>query len=190
MEKKDKLILRATLLVAILALTMAGLSVGGVFQHRKIAFVRSSDLVYGYLGMKDAHQDFEQKSKVWQANVDTLQQNFQQAYSNFNTQAPSMKAEEKDQQEQLLEQQKQQLLAYTDALNKQAKTEDEKITQGVLNQINSFVTEYGQQHDYEIILGTTNGGSLLYGQDGIDITEDLLKALNENYLGEKPAATK
>ena len=190
MEKKDKIILRATFVVALIALTLSGMSSAGFFQKRKIAFVRSADLVYGYIGMKDAHEGFEQKSKIWQANVDTMQLSYQQAYSNFNMQQASMKTEEKEQQEKQLELQKQQLLSYTDALNKQAKTEDEKITQGVLNQINSFVTEYGQLHDYEIILGTTNGGSLLYGQDGIDITEDLLKALNENYLGEKTPATK
>ena len=171
--------LNITLIIAIAALILSTLVFTGVFNKKKIAYVRSSDLVYGYLGMKEAQNKFNEKSQQLQANIDTLERDYQLSLSKYSSESSSLSKAEKQQREKVILQQQQSMVNYTQTLNKKMKEEDEKTTQGVLNQINSFVEEYGKAHGYIIILGTTLSGNLLYGDEAIDITKEVMEELNK-----------
>lgn len=177
---KTNIALTAGLLSFALSLT---LFIDSQFEDR-IAYVRSSELVYGYIGMKEAQNRYEEKAEIWQANVDTLQKEFQLAVSKYTADVASLSDVDKERRKKTLSVQQENLVGYSKALNSKAKEEDEKTTQAVLNQINSFVEEYGTQNGYNVILGTTLSGSLLYGDDAIDITEEILDAMNRAYTGE------
>lgn len=150
---------------------------------KKIAYVRSTELVYGYMGMKEAGNKFKENTQMWQANIDTLQRDYQTTLSRFTSEAPRLSENERAERENYLTQQQQSLMNYTQAINTKMLEEDKKMTEGVLNQVNSFIEQYGKDHGYEIILGTTLSGSLLYGDNAIDITDEVLSALNNNYEG-------
>lgn len=173
-----------SLIISIISLISFGLLISGVFNKKKVAYVRSTELIYGYLGMQTAHKEYEEKSKSWQANVDTLQKEYQQALGNYTKMANKLGKEEKETQEHALQQQQQMVYNYMQSINAKAKQEDEKTTQAVLNQVNSFVEDYGKKNGYDIILGTTLSGSLLYGDDAMDITKEVLAKLNESYKGD------
>src|ERR1051325_2407211 len=134
-------------------------------SNNRIAFVRSSEVIYNYLGMKEAQNRFQEKSQGWQSNIDTLQKEFQLAMSNYTAEAGKMDKKEKEEREQLLQKQQENLVNYTKTLNDKAKQEDQKMTDGVLNQINSFVEQYGKDHGYTVIFGTTLSGNVLYGDN-------------------------
>lgn len=170
-----------TLIIAILALVLSTLSITGFFQKKKVAYVRSTDLVYGYLGMKEAQAEYQKKSQMWTMNIDTLQKDYQLGFSRYTAEVSRLNPAQKAERERLLSEQQKNIMTYTKAVNEQAKMEDEKITKGVLNQINSFVEEYGQENGYDIILGTTDSGNLLYGKESMDITDIVLKELNISY---------
>lgn len=170
--------------IAFLSLLLNILFISGIFNKKKIAYVRSTELVYGYLGMQEAQRDFQQKSQIWQANVDTLQQDYQVSFSKYSSESATLSKDEKTEREKILIQQQESLMNYTQTINAKMKEEDKKTTEGVLNQINSFVEEYGKENGYEVILGTTLSGNLLYGDEAIDITKEVLEELNKTYKGE------
>src|SRR6185503_17355979 len=72
---------------------------------KKIAYVRSAELVYGYLGMQEANRDYEQKTKVYQANIDTLQKDYQLSFSQYSSESPTLSKDEKAEREKVLMQQ-------------------------------------------------------------------------------------
>jgi outer membrane protein len=146
-----------------------------------MAYVRSADLIYGYKGMNEAQQAFQEKQNLWKANLDTLQVEYKNSVQEFGKLVSSMDKDEKMQRQKMLVEEQKQLLTYSQAIEKKAREEDEKITQGILNQVNSLVEKYGKDHGYTVIFGTTQAGSLLYADDAIDITDDLLKELNGSY---------
>lgn len=170
--------------VIFLLLVNAGLVIWVKLTSVKIAYVRSSELVNGYLGMKEARNTYELKLQLWQANVDTLKLDYQRALNKYNNELTNLSIEEKKLRVSYLQKQESNLIQYSEIIKQKAKQEDEKMTQGVLNQVNSFVQEYAVQHGYDIVLGTTLSGSILYGIETIDITDELLKALNKVYKGE------
>ncbi|MEM9859487.1 MAG: OmpH family outer membrane protein [Bacteroidota bacterium] len=166
------------------------LSVGGsllaikFFNQKKIAFVRSQDIIYKYEGTVEAMAKFNNQKQQWQANVDTLKFDFQRAVNRYNQEYAALSVSERQQREEGLSQQERQFQNYAGAINDKIQAADEEMMQASLNQINAFVEEYSQSHGYDIILGTTLSGSVLYGDEGLDITDQLLEALNKNYRGE------
>ncbi|MEM8566150.1 MAG: OmpH family outer membrane protein [Bacteroidota bacterium] len=166
------------------------LSVGGsllaikFFNQKKIAFVRSQDIIYKYEGTVEAMAKFNNQKQQWQANVDTLKFDFQRAVNRYNQEYAALSVSERQQREEGLSQQERQFQNYAGAINDKIQAADEEMMQASLNQINAFVEEYSQSHGYDIILGTTLSGSVLYGDEGLDITDELLEALNKNYRGE------
>ena len=176
--KKRIFLFSAILLLIIISI---GISIYSVYRSPRIAYVRSQDLVYKYLGMKEAQSIFVNKKQIWKGNIDTLNFNYQKSLGEFNVLISKLSKEERSISQEKLWRQKNELLRYSEATEQKAKLEDEKMTQGVLNQINGFIEEYGKENGYDIILGTTLSGSLLYSKQEMDITEQVLNRLNQSY---------
>lgn len=168
------------------------LAIGGCFYtyfqlngQKKIAYVRSGDLIYGFQGMKEAQDTFKLKTVVWKANIDTLQAEFNRSLEIYDRSYRQYSSVERTQQQEEIRTQQENLERFRTAIQAQSQEEQTKITEGVLNQINSFVADYGKEHGYDLILGTTVSGNIMYGTDYIDITDEVLKELNNYYKGVK-----
>lgn len=157
------------------------------FNTPKIAYVRSGELVYQYKGMKEAQNKFQEKTKELKANLVSLREDFEKAIQKYQLEANKLTIKEKQEREQNLQKQRQQILEYEETVGNKVKMEEETMTSGVLNQVNSFVQSYAQEKGYSMVLGTTTSGNILYGEGGMDITEELIKALNEEYYGKGKA---
>lgn len=69
----------------------------------------------------------------------------------------------------------------------QRKTEEanKEIEQMIWKRLNPYLEEYGKEKGYEFIFGASGTGSILYADKGKDITEDMIKYVNERYHGKK-----
>ncbi|MDI1233821.1 MAG: OmpH family outer membrane protein [bacterium] len=55
----------------------------------------------------------------------------------------------------------------------------------IITQLNSYIKEYGKKNGYKFILGTDNKGTLLYGDEGLDITDKVTIYVNDRFQGER-----
>ncbi len=149
--------------------------------NKNFAYVRTGDLINEFTGMKEARAAYQTKSKSWSSNMDTLGFNFQKALNKFNMESTAMTPEERKKQETNLITQQRMLKDYENEMNRTAKLEEEQMTSGVLNQINSYIDKYGKDNGYDLIFGTNTSGNLLYGNQGMDITTEILQGLNMSY---------
>lgn len=133
-----------------------------------LAYVRSEVLINEFAGMQEARQQYEQKQQQWQAHLDTLRADY------ARLEQASGSADELAFVARNIQQ-------YTIRTEQLAREEDQQMTQAVLDQVNAFVEQYGEEQGYDLILGTTQSGNLLYGDAALDITEELLRALNHHY---------
>ncbi|MFL5730509.1 MAG: OmpH family outer membrane protein, partial [Cytophagaceae bacterium] len=72
-------------------------------------------------------------------------------------------------------------LQYNQTAQEQLQQRQRQLSGQVLTTVNTFIQDYGKNHGYKIILGTTNDGSILYGLDQDDLTSVILEELNKNY---------
>jgi outer membrane protein len=152
----------------------------------KIGYVRTSELVYGFAGMKEAHEVYEKKRQGWQSFLDSLNADYQKSLSGYSTERASLPSADRMERETFLQKQRENLEQQRLALEGRIREEDQRMTQGVLNQINSMTQQYGKEHGYDLIMATTQSGNILYADDAIDITKELLVVLNHNYNPNAP----
>jgi outer membrane protein len=150
----------------------------------KVAYVKSQELVYEYQGMKEAQSRFETEKQLFQIQLDSLQQVYRMLISNYQSDAPMLSPVEKKQRQELIQMQEGKLRDEQMQIQEKIKEKEDKLTQGVLNQINSFVELYGKENDYDLIFGTTLSGNILYGNEAIDITKEVKEELNKSYKSE------
>lgn len=157
-----------------------------LFLNRpKIAYVRSHDLIEKYQGTLEARAEFEKKKNGMSSNVDSLKIDFERAKNQYLKDINSLSPKQRSEKEEMLTFQQEQLVKYSEAVLMKVQEEDNKMMQEVLNQVNSFIEEYAKTRNYSLILGTTLSGSLLYGEQAIDITDQLLLELNNRYKGKQ-----
>ena len=173
--KKGTLIFNIVVVVALIALIWLH------FRTDKIAYVDTNILMQKYEGMKQARVEFQQKSKSWQANSDTLVKQWEAELKSYEKERSSMSAKEKQLKEEILRSKQMQINKYQQATQDKAKAEEQKLTQSVLNIVNDYITEYGKKHGYKYILGANGAGSILYANRNNEITEAILEGLNKEY---------
>ncbi|MBT1699180.1 OmpH family outer membrane protein [Fulvivirgaceae bacterium PWU4] len=57
----------------------------------------------------------------------------------------------------------------------------EQYTADIWKRINQHVADYGKENGYDFILGASGDGSLMYAEEGNNITEEVIVYLNERY---------
>ena len=141
----------------------------------------SSVIMDQYKGMVEARKDYQVKADAWQANIDTLQSEIEKLIQDYTENQHKLSGELRADKEAEINRKQEQFYKYREAIAQKAQEEDQKLTEGVVKQINSYLEEYGKENKYSIIFGTTSGGSIVYGDDATDITSEVLKGMNEEY---------
>jgi outer membrane protein len=61
---------------------------------------------------------------------------------------------------------------------------NEKYRNEINMQINKYVEEYAKEKNYDVIFGGNGSGNLMYLDERLNITEDVLNYINKKYEGE------
>lgn len=175
-------------IISVLGLLLGVIAnIGWLYTYQdktRVAYVNNADLIDGYDGYKVKKSDYEVQVMQWQANIDTLTMDHYRRVSDFKLQSDTLSNKSRNSKRQFLVQREQEIERYKAEIEKQAAESEEKMMIAILNQINSFIEVYGDKHNYDIIMGATNQGNILYAKEShTDITEEVLKSLNEQYAG-------
>lgn len=170
------------LTLSVLAILGAATSLFLNLRSEEIVYVDSTVLLEKYQGMLDARAEFQKKASAWQANIDTLESEVKSAIMDYEKGVSKMTAKEKELSQELIRTKQQQFRDYQQAIQQQSQQEDLAMTQQVLDRVNVFIREYGKKKNYKIILGTSQG-NIVYAEDGLDITDEVVELLNADYLG-------
>ncbi len=150
-------------------------------KSSELVYVDVNKLIEGYKRTKVAKAEFEKKANMMKTNVDSLLTGWQNELKSYEKERSSLSDKELKLKQELLSNKQQQINGYQEAIQKQIQEEDKKMTQTVINDINDYVKEYGKKEGYKIIFGASGGGSIMYGDEAADLTEEVLKGLNAEY---------
>ena len=168
--------------MAFKSIVIVGLIVVIALQFEKkevIAYVDSVKLVNGYKGMQAARREFEQKTAVWQANLDTLKNELELKVKQYESTHAKLSSKEKTLTEELLQTKQEQLINYQNIVAEKIQKEDKELTTKVLGKVNDYLKKYGEERGYLIIFAATQYGNIVYAAKGSDITDQVLEGLNK-----------
>ena len=147
----------------------------------KLGYVRSAVLIEKYYGMQAMRTELDKNSSILQANIDTLKLDLQRNINQYNSEYLSMSKEERKLKEEMLYRQENELKKYIESVNIDIEKREQELFNATLSQINASIEEYGKQHNFDYIFGTTSEGSLVYAKNCHDLTEELIKKINLEY---------
>ena len=164
------------------------LNIGIYFLHfnqseEKFAYVNSRVLITKYKGMEAAQAEFQQKSSIWQANMDTLQKELNAAIEKFRNDEASMSKKEKELSNQLIQSKQREFRQYQGSIQQKAAQEDQQMTQKVYDEINAYIKDYSEKKGYKMVWAITDVGNIVHGEEALDITEEIVTGLNQAYEG-------
>ena len=150
-------------------------------QQNKIGYVDNVKLMDGYQEKIDVEAKFKTKVEALTKKRDSISQAFQLELQAFQAKAQKMSQKNAQEEYGLLQQKGQfvgqQLQQEEQQLQQQSQTEMDSLVSKVKKEIKA----YGASNGYTYILGGGDGGAVLYGQDANNLTEGVLKILNDKY---------
>jgi outer membrane protein len=154
-------------------------------RQNPIVYVDSVKLINGYRGMHVARRELESRTVVWQANLDTLKNEFEAKLKEYQTSRASLTKKERELSEEVLRLKQEQYLNYQKVISEKIQKEDQELTSQVLVKVNDFIKRYGQQRGYSIIMAATEYGNIVYAAENMDVTDEILEGLNNEMLDVK-----
>ncbi|TJY66432.1 OmpH family outer membrane protein [Sphingobacterium alkalisoli] len=149
------------------------------FKKSEIVYVDAGRILQEYKGAAVARESFEKKAQQWKSNIDTLQKEFDEAYRKFEREEKTLSPALKEGQREVLKKQQKSLEDYKMAIEQNAVTENNKLSQETISKVNKFLTEYGKKHKYRFILIANQVGTIAYAEEGTDKTDEVLEELNK-----------
>ncbi|WP_190810405.1 OmpH family outer membrane protein [Flagellimonas sp. S3867] len=150
-------------------------------QQNKIGYVDNVKLMDGYQEKIDIEAKFKTKVEALAKKRDSISQAFQLELQAFQTKAQKMSQKNAQEEYGLLQQRGQfvgqQLQQEEQQLQNNSQTEMDSLVSKVKGEIKT----YGEANGYTYILGGGAGGAVLYGKDAQNLTDAVLKILNDKY---------
>ncbi|WP_040279594.1 OmpH family outer membrane protein [Psychroserpens damuponensis] len=155
-------------------------------EQKKMAFVNRSEVINDYQEKMDVEAKFKAREDRFNKRSDSIGKAFQLEYQQFQIASAKM-SQAKQQQEGQAFNQKSQIL------QQQLQYEQQQLQQAyatemdsVMITMKSFVEDYGKKNGYSFIFGTSDVTStVMYGEDVNNISDVILKGLNDAYKKEE-----
>lgn len=166
---------KTLILLILVGIIGTGLAWG---KDGKIGVVYLRKVFESYEKTKAYDEKLADKSKQVEEKIRDLRQDIQKIQASIEVVGEKERSEKiKELREKQMELRKYQVEAM-----KNMGQEREKYMREILQDIKPVISDYAKKKGYDIIL---NGDMLLYSVDGYDLTDDIVKLLNENYKANK-----
>jgi len=150
-------------------------------EQNKIGFVDNVKMMDGYQEKIDIEARFKVKAEALNKRRDSISQAFQLEAQAFQTKAQSMPQTQAQEEYGLLQQRGQFMGQQLQQEEQQMQSEGQIEMDSLISKVKKEINSYGKSNDFTYILSGGDGGSVLYGTDARDLTQDILKILNEKY---------
>jgi outer membrane protein len=157
----------------------------------EIVFVNSDTLLNRYQYFKDVKARLEAKGKRMENDLRGKATSFQKEVEQYLQTGANMTQEQRAATEQRLAQKEQQLAGQQQTLGNQLAKDENDEMKKIYEKVEAHLKRVSQEKGYKMVLTYTRGNSaILYGDETLDITNDALKGLNEEYKASKAATKK
>lgn len=160
----------------VVTLSIIFLLSGTVFAQSegKIGFVDLSKAFDEYQKTKDFDKSLEKKGDIKQEQREKLVKEIRKMREEIEL----LNGKARDKKEKDIEEKIRALQEFDQDAKTELKKERDDMVRDILREMNKAIQDYGETHGYSVIL---NDRVLFYGDNSLDLTEEITKVLNENY---------
>lgn len=174
---------KLSLFVVAVAFTLASCT------KSKSAFVDTQKLFEEYSEMTEVQDKYTKLTDEVREELQPKIQAFQIKVDLYQKNASTMSPAERQAKEQELGALQQEIQQMQQARGGQIQQESQAAIDSVISKVRKFIDTYGEENGYDFIYGKNESGNVLYGNKELDITDEILKALNTSYSSGETSST-
>jgi outer membrane protein len=176
---KSKTLLLTVLLSCLLSLI--SVCVYHAFYGRKIAYIELKKVFDGFHMKAELETKYKEVEKQKNKILDSLSFKLKIMSKHFNEIEDKTKIDKNE-----LEQfgyRKEEFMGLQKQYQEENAVLSRKYDGQILERLTQYVIEFGKLHHYDIIFGAEGNGTLMYAREGINVSEDVIKFVNNKYKG-------
>lgn len=150
----------------------------------KVVYINTDTLMNNYLLAIELNEAFLKKQEERRTELNVKAKSLDQEANEFQRKLQNngflSEARAVDARDQLLVKQENLRRLQQEMIDKTAREQND-LNKQLYDKLTFFLKEYNKDHKFDIVLSTQVGSTVLYAVDGFDITNDVVKILNEDY---------
>jgi outer membrane protein len=155
-----------------------------------IAYINSDTVLKYYDYLKVNKEQLEAKTKQMDQDYQNRANGLRNEIAVYQRNVNSMTLGQVKATEEDLGKKQQNLQLYQQTLSQQLMEEESKLNKALYDRITAFLKIYGEEKGLQVVLKYDPSSDMLYGNNALDITKDVIAGLNANYQQEKTASQK
>lgn len=154
------------------------------------AFAASKELKIGYIDLqrvineseagKDARQRFSEEVKRRQEELNKRQKELRDLQEEYRKKVSILKEEAKKEKEREIAEKSRSIQEFITISERELRRRESQLTRDIIRDIRTIVRDYAKEKGYTYVFEKMEGG-ILYGPEGDDLTEEIIKRYNEKY---------
>ncbi|PCH53550.1 MAG: hypothetical protein COC22_02345 [Flavobacteriaceae bacterium] len=163
------------LLILTLALILASCN------QTKIAYINIDVLMKDYQATKALEISLKAKQEAMAKELDSIGSPFKLKVQKYYKAAPKMSPKKRAEAEQALQQEQQFLQSKQQQASQQLQKENQEKSETLTNKVDSLIAVYAKSKGYNLIFGTSGTGTVMYGDESLNVTAEVLDILNVDF---------
>ena len=150
-----------------------------------IAFVNSDTVSKYYEFAKKIQKTLTTKRSEAEGQIKSKYFAYESLVQEFEKASPIMGDREKMEKAQKIRLLEQEIMQVEQQLSEQVSRQELELTQSYIVKTNDYMQEIGKTLGYDYVMSYRVGGAILYANERHDITNEIIKLLNERYESSK-----
>jgi outer membrane protein len=153
-----------------------------------IAYINNDSILANYELVKRMRKDLESKSGRLESEIAAKQKAYEKDASYFQEQVKNKSISDQSAQEiyQQLMQEQQKIVDLRDKYSADLQQQEFELNVMLLDSVTNFLKRYNSKYKFDYILGYNKGGSIFLANDTLNITNDVIREINQEYLSKHP----
>ena len=150
----------------------------------RMAFINSDSVLKHYDYFEVIREKLEAKSAKLDQDLRTRAQSLQKDIAAYQQNANNLTAGQARAVEEDLGKKQQNLQLYQQSLSQELSNDEATMNKELYSKVTDYLKKYGSEKGIQIVFKYDPSSDLLYGGDPLNITNDVIKGLNESYKTE------
>ena len=150
-----------------------------------IVYVNSDSLLDEYDFYKDKKSEFEAAQSKIKEELRSQSEKLQRDVETYQKQAIGMTDKERADKENDLGMRQQGLMQRKEELLSRLDEQQGKSSEELYAKLNAYLKKHNEGKNFSFVLGYQRGGGILFANDSLNITDEVLQGLNKEYAVEK-----
>ncbi len=155
----------------------------------RIAYVNGDSIQNNYQYIEDMYEEIGSEQLRAERQLQRQLREFEKEYRQLQEEATYMTQKELEKAQQRIMRKQEELRKKRDELSGKVRKKETRLQKKFFRNINDFLQDFNNTHQYDLILSYQKGGQVLLADDSLEITKEVLSGLNRSYREEQKAAS-